>query len=251
MTSRFWASRWLENISGRLPLAVKLPLLLSGILAVVLGIAMIATYQVLRGTALDRAHDRVQRATRQLALQSATTIAVQQQPRYARVANDSLVRRALRGERVDVSRALASLSVETDSGTPVELWTRDGRRVAFVGNDLQSTMTVAPGRPELPEHISRGRGADARQPRGDSIQYGPLYGEGSRVHFWIVMPVRERGRDIGYIAHQRRIVQNPATMRTLRDLAGDSVTLYYRNMDGSFWASAGGFPLATHAEADT
>ena len=248
-TSRFWASRWLEHLSGRLPLAVKLPLLLSGILAVVLGIAMIATYQVLRGAALDRAHDRVQRATRQLALQSATNIAMQQQPRYARVANDTLVRRALRGEQVDVSRALSSLSVETDSGTPVELWTRDGRRVAFVGNDLESPMTVAPGRPELPEHISSGR--DAREPRGDSIQYGPLYGEGSRVHFWIVMPVRERGRDIGYIAHQRRIVQNPTTMRTLRDLAGDSVTLYYRNIDGSFWASAGGFPLASHAATDT
>ena len=143
-TSRFWVSRWLEGLSGRLPLAVKLPVLLSGILAVVLAIAVIATYQVLRGTALDRAHDRVQRATRQLALQSATTIALQQQPRYARAANDDLVRRALRGEQVDVSAALSSLAVQTDSGTPIELWTRDGRRVGRYASDIFSITAASP-----------------------------------------------------------------------------------------------------------
>jgi signal transduction histidine kinase len=241
--------RWLESVSGRLPLAVKLPALLSGILAVVLAIAMFATYRTLRASVLDRAHDRVQRATRQLASVGAANIALQQ-ARYTRAANDTVVRRALRGDTTGVSRALSAVSLPTDSGMPVELWTADGRRVAFVGNDLRSTMTVAPGRPELPDRISRAF-TDTGVQRRDSVQYGPLYGEDGRVHFWLVMPVQERGRLLGYVTHQRRIAQNANTMRTLRDLAGDSVTLYYRNVDGSFWASASGLPLSPHEEADT
>jgi signal transduction histidine kinase len=239
---------WLDRLSGQLPLAVKLPALLSGILAVVLAIAMFATYQTLRTSMLDRTHDRVRRATRQLASVATANVAVQQS-RYARVATDSLVRRALRGEAVNVAPTLSSVMIATDSGTPVELWTAQGRRVAFVGNDLRSGLDVAPGRPELPERISRLFGNTP--PRSDSIQYGPLYGENGRVHFWIVSAVRERGRTLGYVAHQRRVVQSPTTMRTLRELAGDSVTLYYRNVDGSFWASVSGLPLTPHSGADT
>ena len=250
-TSRFSGGpvRWLEHVSGRLPLAVKLPALLSGVLGVVLAIAMFATYRTLRTSALDRAHDRVGRATRQLASVAAANVALQQS-RYTRAANDTLVRRALRGDTTGVTQALAAVSLPTDSGMPVELWTADGRRVAFVGNDVRSTMTVAPGRPELPDRISRAF-SDARGPAADSMQFGPLYGEDGRVHFWIVMPVRERGRLLGYVAHQRRVAQNANTMRTLRDLAGDSVTLYYRNVDRSFWASASGLPLSPHTGADT
>ena len=248
-TSRFSAPRWLRNVSGRLPLAVKLPALMSGILAVVLAIALFATHRTLRAGLLERAHDRVERATRQLASTAAASM-VQQRPRYARAANDSLVRRALRDERVDISPVLSRVSLPTDSGMPVELWSAEGRRIAFVGNDLRTGMTVTPGRPELPEQLSRAI-AEVRREQADSIQYGPLYGEHGRVHLWLVFPVRDRGKTIGYIAHQRRIAQNPTTMATLRDLAGDSVTLYYRNMDGSFWASAGGYPMAAHESIDT
>lgn len=228
---------------------MKLPLLMSGILALVLAIAVFATYSTLRSTATGRARDRVDRATRQLATVGAANIAAQQ-TRYTAAARDNLVRRALRGERVDPAGPLSRLSTANDSGMPVELWSRDGRRIAFVGNDVRSGMSIAPGRPELPERIARAVAAPDSALR-DSIRYGPLYGEGGRVHFWIVMPVRDGTRLIGYIAHQRRIAQNATTMRTLRDLAGDSVSLYYRNVDGSFWANAGGYPLDAHARSDS
>lgn len=237
------------SISWRLPLELKLPLLMSGILAVVLAIGVFATYSSLRRAALDRARDRVDRATRQLASVGATNVAAQQ-ARYAAVARDTLVRRALRGEQVDATGPLSRLSTASDSGMPVELWSRDGRRIAFTGNDVRATMSVAPGRAELPERISHAVDI-AAETTSDSIRYGPLYGEDGRVHFWIVAPVRDAGRLVGYLAHQRRIAQNATTMRTLRDLAGDSVSLYYRNVDGSFWTNAGGYPLDAHARRDT
>ena len=232
-----------------MPLAVKLPLLLSGILAVVLAIAVVATYSTLRNTAIDRARDRVERATRQFATVSAAGLTTQH-ARYLPATSDSLIRRALRGERVNPNSVLERLSLPTDSGMPVELWTADGRRVAFVGNDVRTSMSVAPGRPELPDRISRAFSAASDAP-ADSLRLGPLYAEGDRIHFWFVMPVRERGRVLGYITHQRRIAQNASTMRTVRELAGDSVSLYYRNVDGSFWASAGGVPYAPYQDADS
>ena len=230
-------------MTRRMPLEAKLPILLSAILASVLTIALIATYISLRSAALDAVSDRADRATRQIATNAAAGLP-SLHTRYLAVANDSVVRRALRGERVDAVPALARLAQSTDSGMPVELWTRDGRRVAFSGNDIRGgALDVAPGRPELPEHISRIVGTNADR-GSDSVQLGPLYGENGRVHFWIVMPVRAREGVIGYISHQRRIAQSQQTAQTLRELSGDSASMYYRNLDGSFWATVDGAAMA-------
>lgn len=232
-----------------MPLQVKLPLLMSAIVAAVLAVALIATYTTLRTTAVDRATDRARRATRQIATVAASGM-VTQHTRYLAVANDSVIRRALRGENADTRTALARLSLPTDSGMPVELWSADGRRVAFVGNDIRTTPSIPTGRPELPQSIARTFDAVSGR-RADSLRIGPLYGEGERIHFWLVMPVRDRNRLLGYIAHQRRIAQSAQTVQTLRELAGDSVSLYYRNTDGSFWATAGGEPMSSFVAVDT
>lgn len=70
----------------------------------------------------------------------------------------------------------------------------------------------------------------------DSLRLGPLYAEGNGVYFWYVMPIRERGQTLGYLAQQRKLALGPSATRTLRELSCDSVTLYYRNVDGGFWA---------------
>jgi len=236
-------------MTRRMPLELKLPLLMSAIIAGVLAVALIATYTTLRRTALDRARDRADRATRQIATVAASGM-VTQHARYLAVANDSSIRRALRGERINAQPALARLSFPTDSGMPVELWSADGRRVAFVGNDVRAAMNVQAGRPELPDRISRTLDTAVGQ-RADSLRIGPLYGDGERIHFWLVMPVRDRGRLLGFITHQRRIAQSAQTVQTLRELAGDSVSLYYRNVDGSFWATAGGVAMSAYVNEDS
>ena len=228
-----------EQVARRLPLELKLPMLMTAILATVLTIAVIATYVSLRSAALARAVDRADRATRQIA-----TVAAASLPplnlRYRAVVNDSAIHRALRGERVNVEPLLARLSQPADSGMPVELWTRDGHRVAFVGDDIRgSGLAVQPGRPELPTHIARTVEMNADRVT-DSLRLGPLYEDKGRVHFWLIMPVREGNRVLGYVTHQRRIQQNAQTTETLRELSGDSASMYYRNIDGSYWATVGG-----------
>jgi len=240
---RFSPSQGLRLMTRRMSLAVKLPLLMSIVLATVLGIALAVTYTTLQRVAITRASEQLVRATRQLASLGAATVPTQH-ARFLPVTNDSAIRRAL-GARPNKSlvhaaaRALDKLSLPTDSGLPLELWTTDGRRVAFIGTDVRTPMRVERGKPELPESIAA---IDSTARHSDSLRLTPLYGESGRVYFWYVMPVRDQGRTLGYITQQRRIALGPNANRTLRELSGDSVSLYYRNVDGGFWASATGQP---------
>jgi signal transduction histidine kinase len=242
----------LRSITRRLPLELKLPILMSVVLAAVLSIALAATYSTLRSTAIAVAKDRLRRATIQIASVGTTGLATQH-TRYAAVAADSAIRRALARPDAATSRAavraLARLAQPTDSGMPVELWSPTGQRVAFAGNDVPVTMREDI-RPELPERISLALDpGSTRIP--DSLRVGPLYQDAGRMHFWFVMPVVERGRVLGYITHQRRIAPGPQTIQTLRELSGDSVDLYWRNIDGSSWSTRTSVSAAPHRNPDT
>ena len=234
-------------------LAVKLPLLMSIVLATVLGIALAVTYTALQRMAIARSTEQLGRATRQLASLGAATVPTQH-ARFLPVANDSAIRRALSAQPSksavrSATRALGKLSLPTDSGMPLELWTADGRRVAFIGNDVRGKMLVEPGKPELAERMVSVDTVTGRVV--DSLRLTPLYADSGRVYFWYVMPIRDHGRTLGYIAQQRRIALGPNANRTLRELSGDSVSLYYRNVDGGFWASATGQPSEGLKQVDT
>lgn len=241
-------------------LEFKLPLLMSAVLVIVLTIALVVTYTTLARTAVSTATDRLNRATKTLATQAATGIGTQR-ARYQTAARDSVIRRALlagtdaggpSAVRAPTGSALRSalekLSLPADSGMPVELWTASGKRLGFVGNDVRNQLLLAPGRAELHQPTDPAVVAGP-EPKTDSLRIGPLYAEEDRVHFWLVMPVLDKGKALGYIAHQRRIARNPALERTLRDLSGDSVSMYYRNLDGNFWATLSGLPVSPSAAA--
>jgi signal transduction histidine kinase len=242
----------LGSITRRLPLELKLPLLMSVVLAAVLTTALAATYSTMRSTALVAAKDRLMRATRQIAAVGASGLAAQNS-RYAAVAADSAVRRALarpgRSTEAAARAALGRLSLPADSGMAVELWSSTGRRVAFVGRDVPVTMREDL-HADLPERISLA--LDPRATRiPDSLRLGPLYSDAGRMHFWLIMPVVDRGRMVGYIAHQRRIAPGPQTIQTLRELSGDSVDMYWRNVDGSSWSTRSSVSAPPHSDADT
>lgn len=233
-------------------LEVKLPLLMSAVLAIVLTIVLLVTYTTLRRNTLAAAQERLKRATRQLAVTGASSIATQQS-RYVRVGNDSIVRRALR-ESVPATRVrevLARAALPADSGMPVELWTADGRRIAFFGSDVRSVPLLARGRPELPRRIATTFDTTSHIASPDSIRVGPLYEENGRIHFWFVQPIRDQERTIGYITHQRRIAAGANTQRILQELSGDSVTLYYRNADGSLWTTMTGRAMSPMQRLDS
>lgn len=229
-------------------LEVKLPLLMSAVLAAVLTISFVATITTLRRNARAAAIERMSRGVHEIVTVGAANLAATG-ARYRGVGQDSVVQRALLAassndpralRRVDlrsVRAALATLALPTDSGMPVELWTADGERVAYYGNDVRSAKRVDNARLELPPEIATSAASLAN---GDSLRFTALYSAGNRVHFWHVSPVKRGTETIGYITHQGRLAVGPTTQRTLRQLSGDSVSIYYRNVDGLFWAGGSG-----------
>ncbi len=227
---------------------------MSGVLVTVLTIALVVTYTTLARTAIATVTDRLTRASRNFAAFGSANV-MQQRPRYLAAARDSVIRQSLAAAADTVADrqsarirapgaaalkgALEKLSLPSDSGMPIELWTADGRRLGFIGNDVRTRALVVDGRSEIPSPTDPAVVA-GREPTTDSLRIGPLYGEEDRVHYWMVMPVIENRRVLGYIAHQRRMASNPAMEQTLRDLSGDSVSMYYRNLDGNFWATISG-----------
>jgi len=234
-------------------LARKLSLLMGAVLAACLLVVLGAAYEVLTRSAVSGATESLERATSQLASAAETTIR-QSWVRYDSVAGNDAVRFALSAAtsgrvgdsaRAAAERVLARLSTPVDSGLPIELWSAQGQRVAAIG------LPGGTGEPVLPEsqngHVLGGSPSLPRfgvddVGRGDTLQFGRLYASGGRVYFWLVKPVTEHGRAVGFIAHQRRIASNPQAERSVRALAGEGVSMFYRNADGSVWSSVGGTP---------
>ena len=252
----------IEGMAGearlaRMSLARKLSLLTGAVIAACLVVVLGAAYEVLTASAVTGATESLQRATKQLASAAETSIR-QSWARYDSVSRNEAVRRAVLTGVAEprhaggdstlaaAEHALARLTTPVDSGLPVELWSANGQRVAVVGLPAGVEEPVLP-ESQMSGHILGGStgfprfGVDSLG-RGDSLRLGKLYASGGRVYFWIVKPVLEQGHAIGYLAKQQRIATNPQAERNVRALAGEGVSMYYRNADGSVWSSVGGAP---------
>ena len=217
-----------------LSLERKLPLLMTGVLAVIMALSLVLTYGTLTRTEEGAARERMERAAREVA-STVDGAAGLRAMELATVARDGAVLRALAGAvraaAGDAAYSAADLALArealervhdvSDSGLTLELWDRDARRVSYVGADVSSA--------ERPE-----------PPLSDSIVFGPMYSAGGRVLFWAVVPIEQDRRRLGYLAQQRRVGGPPAAQHSLRELLGEDVTLYMRNASGDFWASAPG-----------
>jgi signal transduction histidine kinase len=205
---------------------------MTAVLVGVLALSLFLTYSTLTRSAEGASRDRLTRASRQVA--GTVQAAVQDRlERLRAVGRDSAVRDALRGSGVDTARvaqALEQLRNAADSAAqlPVEVWDASGRRIAYVGGD------VADGRPPL-----------------DEAPFAPLYASGGRVYFWILAPIEEGGRRLGYIVQQRRVIGPHEANRTLRDLIGEEVALYMRNAASDVWSASPGDPGVGPSHRDT
>lgn len=230
----------------RLSTAQTLSLVTLGVVIAVLGTAMIVVWVTLTRSAVAVEQDRIQRSVKQLVAVTVNGL-VQARPRYSGFAHDTAVVNALNAPRPATAGAaravLERISAPTDSGLPIELWTADGKRVAFVGNDIglgdSVSLNVRGEGPAVDRSIRPGLDAIRAV---DSVQLGALYRVADRTYFWLVIPVLSHDSAIGYIAQQRRIAANPQTEATIRELSGYAATGYYHNADHSTWTSFGGKP---------
>jgi signal transduction histidine kinase len=219
----------------------KLPLLITTLLAAVLVASLVLTYATLAATARDVTQDRLQHSVVQLGTLARASME-RLRGTVAGAARDSAVRLAAvhpsTAATTAASAKLARLLTPNDTNVAVELWSNDGRLIASAGRD----EPAAPPPATDGSAMDVGSFADRLHLTGspDSIRVGALYADGGHPHFWIVAPVRDGARRVGYVARELRISGGSAADATIEALAGPGVVAYYRNDDGSLWSTLGG-----------
>ena len=228
----------------------KLPLLITTLLAAVLAGSLVLTYATLSESARRVAWDRIGRSTDQLGTLIKESIA-RQEAIVVAAARDSVVRAALARKNPSAvaaaSSRLGKMLTANDTNVAIELWTNDGQRVAFAGRD-EPAQPAGQG-----DVVELGAMTDRRRIFGspDSVRAGAFYVDEGHPHFWIVAPVTEGGRRVGYLAREFRVAGGKAADATIEALAGHGVAAYYRNNDGSLWTTLGGEIASAPTRSDS
>jgi signal transduction histidine kinase len=242
---------------NRTSLAGRFTLLTGAVIALCLVMVLVAAYDMMTRSAISGTKERLTRSTHELAAiadlglkqNRIRYITASRSPALIEALNDRNTREnagnhSLATEKIleSARQVLLRLVMPTDSGLVVELWDAKGQRVTRVGPG--QSVTAAPPVSSL----ALGARAMMRQAVAavavpDSMGLSPLYESNGRVYFWLVVSLKGRHGVIGYIAHERRIASNTQADRSARALAGEGVTAYYGNADGTLWATVGGTPV--------
>ena len=240
----------------------QLPLLMTGVLTVVVLSALALNYIALRRLAVDRAAVRLASAADRLGMVGGRNAELFRTRLRNASANPGLTAAliasaadapgdaAARAARLAAARAtLDSLLPDADSQGTIELWSTDGRRIAYAGQDLRANTldTLAPeSRGELAPH----QGFEALAP-SDSAQFGDLFYAGGSAYFWVVAPVWQAGTQLGYLARRHQVRDGPQGDETIRGLIGGDAAAFYRNPASDIWITLTGEPVRPYTRGDS
>ncbi|MBC8086763.1 MAG: HAMP domain-containing histidine kinase [Phycisphaerae bacterium] len=79
--------------------------------------------------------------------------------------------------------------------------------------------------------------------RRDSATIGSMFRSDSLLRYWLVTPVRAAGRISGYLAERRQLRASASTEKQIRDLMGLDVSVYYAALGSTLWAGIRGNPV--------
>ena len=220
------ASRW--------SLERRLPLLLSLLLAIVVGGLSLGAYGEVRRSAISLATDRLERMTRELATAASRTSAMRTEVLQS-LAGDELIVRAIAGRatRTEVEARFAASREPGDS-------TLLGWEIAAVGGEpryASAWQWSGPDADTLAAMI-----ADVQ--RTSSGRRSTLYSVGEHVHSWSVVPVLVGGRVAGTVAELHRVSDNRAAEDAIRGLLDDDARVLFTSVGSREWVSLRGRPVA-------
>lgn len=232
----------MRELTAKLSIEQKLPLLICGVLLVVIGSGVLAAYREVRQSAIAAAGERLQGVTLQLGglLESA---ARRRATETSQLAGEPVIRAFLRSPRPATrSHALVALQKflsQSELVAAVELWDASGTVVLVAGAALP--RSDAGHVRELMQSVSGGESAAVRPIRtfGDSLRYP------------IIAAVLDRGTVLGYLVHRRRLAASPQAGRQLAELIGPDAGLYLGNADGALWTDFASVVVPPPLEAET
>ncbi len=209
-----------------LPLQRKIPLIVLALVAFMLGTGIVVSYYEVKHAAELAAADRLQSLSQVMA-SSASLPLTQRVVTMRHVASDTAIVEALRHPDRPSTPAVRSamsplLNQPADSGA-IGLWTRTGK----------PTGSLALDPPERPQRV---RQEIERLERGDSLAVGSFHAVNGRTAYWIVVPVFDRDSSkLGYLAQERIVVNNAATVRSVNALMGNDIDGFLRNTRDNLW----------------
>jgi signal transduction histidine kinase len=208
----------------RLRLEYRLPLLVSGIFALLALAGTWLAYQEVRGAALSSAEDRIRALIDELG-PSVETALEQRTRLLEHVAMQPVVRVA----------ADANAGFDTDSLTQTLLLLRRADDPVFVVAVLRtdgSAIRIGDDVPVQTPPLAAFLGfAGTEGPR-----YTRLFEHAGRVYYWTAVPIPDSGESAAFIAQLRRVTGTP---RILEDLAGPDAAIYLLNPDSDRWFALG------------
>ncbi len=214
-------------------LEYRLPILISLLLACVVGGLSLAAYREVRATAIDRATEVLQRVEHELIVGASRGNLARAEALHT-VAEDSLILRALAGDvPTQPIEARLARSRESNDSTFVawELASlggepRYGSASGWSAKDSAALTTTL-----------------ADVVRSESDRHSPLFAVGERVHMWFAVPVVVNGRVVGTIAELRRVGDNYGVDAVIRALVDDDARMLFTSRGSTQWVSTRGRPV--------
>jgi len=209
----------------RLPIELKLPLFISGLLFVVIGGFWWAAYRSVKQSALEAAAERLERVTHQLHDNLRSGL-----PQRFADAQQLAAQPAIRA-------FLANPTQNTRAAAAVELTrftTRDPVNAAVEIWDSTGLPLLAVGRPIPPFDPSAARALHDSAAGVAGAALGPLRSLGDSVFFPVIAPITV-GRREGSVLNWRRLGSSPQGLAQIRDFIGSGAALFVGNSDGDVW----------------
>jgi signal transduction histidine kinase len=210
----------------------RLPVLISALVACVMGGLGFAAYRETRAAAIDRASERLERVGREL-VESAARSAAARVEELRALAADPVIRDALAGRATpaDVEARLAAARTPADS-------TSLGWSLVTVGGEPRFSSLGA----WSPADCAALAGLVPSASR-DEGRHSPFYAVGQSVHAWSAVPILVEGRPAGVLAELRRVGDNRTADATIRRIVDDDARMLFTSRGSNEWATPRGRPV--------
>ena len=211
----------------------RLPVLISLLVALVVGGLSLAAYREARGAALGRAAERLERVGRELILASVRSTAPQIDALHA-LASDTLIARAVSSEVVlpeDAARIATIIAAARQAADSVLLAVR---LASLTGESRFSTGGWHPADSSMLTTTL------ATVARTGNDQRSAFYSVGGQVHTWLVTPIVLGGRIVGTLAELRRVGDASSADAAIRGLIDDDAKMLYTSRGANVWVTTRG-----------